>query len=49
MVLLGIDLGTNEIRVQTGDSYDDIIKNQGIYKIKNHMINIFINKKTQNI
>jgi hypothetical protein len=34
MVLLGIDLGNNEIRVQTGNSYDDIIINQNILKLE---------------
>ena len=42
MVLLGIDLGTNEIRVQTGDSYDDIIKNQNIIKLE--YMYFYINK-----
>ena len=34
MVLLGIDLGINEIRVQSGNTIDDILRTCSILKLE---------------
>jgi hypothetical protein len=42
MVLLGIDLGSNEIRVQNGDSTDEIISSPSVLRVELVLLIIFL-------